>query len=142
MLVAVACGVVLWAWAAPVVDFVYVAIAEFGLLILGGGWVVLTWIGFVRYRAWRASVLAPALVVLTIVLSFLSIPFWIGFQVSKPALHDAAADCAAGQPRRIGVYDVRMVRAAEEGGCLRTPTRPGYRSTATRSARTTTTTRC
>lgn len=117
-LVAVACGVVLWASAAPVVDFVYVALAEFGLLILGGGWVVLTWIGFVRYRAWRASVLAPALVVVTIVLSSLSIPFWIGFQVSKPALHDAAADCAAGEPRHIGIFDVQMVRAAEEGGCL------------------------
>ena len=117
-MVAVACGIVLWASAAPVVDFVYVAIAEFGLLILGGAWIVLTWIGFQRYRASWASLLVPVLVVLTFVLSYLSVPFWIGFQVSKPALRDAADDCGATGPRQLGLYDVRMVRAADEGGCL------------------------
>lgn len=88
VLVSVACGVVLWANIAPVVDSVYVVIAVFALLVLGVAWLVLAVHGWTGYRAYRASLIAPVLVLATAALVVYSVPSWIGFQVSKSGLTD------------------------------------------------------
>lgn len=118
VLVTVACGVMLWAFMAPVADFVYVALAGWALLFLGLAWLVLALIGWIRYRAYRASLIAPLLVLVTVALVVFSVPFWIGFQVSKGGLADAAAECVDSfENVRIGVYEVRRTEKREEG-CL------------------------
>ncbi|MCX5044038.1 hypothetical protein OG921_12750 [Aldersonia sp. NBC_00410] len=118
VLVSVACGVVLWASAAPVVDFVYIVLAGWALLFLGIAWLVLALIGLLRYRAYRASLIAPVLVLTTAALVVFSVPSWIGFQVSKGGLADAAAECRDSVEKvRIGVYEVSRIAHREEG-CL------------------------
>ncbi len=122
-LVAVACGVMLWSSAAPVVDFVYFMLAGWALVLLGVAWLVLVVIGWFRYRTVRRTLLAPAvvapaLVLVTAALVVVQAPFRLGFLVSKPALADAAADCTYSlEHRRIGVYSVRSTRELD-GGCL------------------------
>ena len=54
----------------------------------------------------------------TVALVVFSVPFRIGFQVSKGGLADAAAECVNSfENVRIGVYEVRRTEKREEG-CL------------------------
>ncbi|MFD1814117.1 hypothetical protein [Rhodococcus gannanensis] len=118
-LVAVACGVILWASVPPVVDFPFAALAGSALLVLGVVWVTLTLIGWFRYRTWRASVIAPAVVVCTAGLVMVDAPFRLGFQLSRGALTSAAAECSVSyDDRRIGVYDVWTTNRNGDDGCL------------------------
>jgi hypothetical protein len=118
ILVALACGVMLWAFMVPVVFFVYAALAGWALLFLGVAWLVLAVLGWFRYRAYRASLIAPVLVLVTVALVVFSVPFWIGFQVSKGGLADAAAQCDDSiENVRIGVYEVSRIADRQEG-CL------------------------
>lgn len=118
VLVTIACGVMLWAFTAPVVDYVYVVLAGWALLFLGAAWLVLALIGWIRYRAYRASLIGPVVVLVTVALVAFSVPSWIGFQVSKGGLADAATECVDSFEKvRIGVYEVWMIERREEG-CL------------------------
>lgn len=118
VLVALACGVVLWSFMPPVVDFVYFALAGWALLILGAVWLVATLIGWFKYRAWRWSAAAPVIVVATLGLVMLSVPSRVAFALSEGALTEAAAECQeATENRTIGVYRIESVRKMD-GGCV------------------------
>ena len=118
VLVAVVCGVILWAFMPPVVFFPYFALASSVLVILGVVWAGLGLVGWFRYRAVRASAVAPVLVVLTVAAVALSVPSQVAFAVSKNALADAAQQCPQSwTDQRIGVYRIWQIRPVEDG-CL------------------------
>ncbi|NGP09345.1 hypothetical protein G6038_28525 [Rhodococcus sp. 14C212] len=118
VLVALVCGVILGAFMPPVVFFPYVALASSVLVVLGAVWVGLGLIGWFRYRALRASAVAPVLVVLTVVLVALSVPSRVAFAVSRNALAAEARRCPQSwTDQRIGVYRIWQIRPVE-GGCL------------------------
>lgn len=116
--VVLVCGVILWAFMPPVVFFPYFALAASVLVILGAVWVGLGLVGWFRYRAVRASAVAPVLVMLTVVLVAMAVPSRVAFAVSKNALADAAHQCPQSwTDQRIGVYRIWQIRPVE-GGCL------------------------
>ncbi len=118
VLVALVCGVVLWAFMPPVVFFPYFALASSALVILGVVWAGLGLLGWFRYRALRASAVAPVLVVLTVVLVALSVPSRVAFAVSRNALAAEARQCPQSwTDQRIGMYRIWQIRPVE-GGCL------------------------
>ncbi|MBY6364638.1 hypothetical protein [Rhodococcoides corynebacterioides] len=53
----------------------------------------------------------------TVVLAGMSVPFTVGFAMSRSSLAEVAEDCAAPGGGRIGVYVFEGLEAAD-GGCL------------------------
>lgn len=118
VLVGLVCGVILWTFLPPVVLFPYFALASAVLLALGGIWVILGLIGWVRFRALRPSVTAPVLVLITVAAVAASVPSQFAFAVSKNRLTAVARECPKTfDDRRIGVYRVWQIRPVD-GGCL------------------------
>lgn len=117
LLVAGACGVALWS-AVPLASYVYFALAMAVLAALGAVWLILSLIGWFKFRALRWSLIAPALVLLTCALVALSVPSRIAFMASKDSLAAEAQECStSATDRRIGVYQVRRIESVEHG-CL------------------------
>lgn len=106
------------AFVPPVVYFPVFALASTVLLILGAVWLVLGLIGWFKFRALRATTIAPTLVFATAVLVMLSVPSTVAFAVSKNSMAAASAECAkSSDDRRIGMYQVWQVQPVD-GGCL------------------------
>ena len=118
VLVTLTCGVILWSFIPPVVYFPIFALASAMLLGLGGIWLILGLIGWVKHRSWRPSALAPAAVLLTVASVMLSVPSQVAFTMSKKSLADAARECSESfADRRIGAYQVRRIQPVDNG-CL------------------------
>ncbi|NMM85612.1 hypothetical protein B2J88_14740 [Rhodococcus sp. SRB_17] len=126
VLVALACGVIVWSFMPPVVFFPVFALASAVLATLGAVWLVLGLIGWIKYRALRLSAVAPALVLITLTLVMVSVPSRVAFAVSKDSLAAVAVDCQKSlDAQRIGVYRVVQIwpdsngcRFQIEGGLL------------------------
>lgn len=117
LLVACACGVALWS-AVPLASYVYFALAMAALAALGAVWLILSLIGWFKFRAVRWSFIAPALVLVTCALVALSVPSRVAFMASKDSLAAEAQEClTSSTDRRIGAYQVRRVEAVDDG-CL------------------------
>ena len=118
VLVGLVCGVIVWTFVPPVVFFPWFALASWVLLILGAVWLVVGLVGWFKFRALRATAIAPALVLATAVLVVLSVPSTVAFAVSKRSLVAASTQCVQSmEDRRIGVYQVRRIQPVD-GGCL------------------------
>lgn len=118
VLVAATCGVVLWSFLPPVVYFPFFALAAWAMVILGAMWLVLTTIGWFKYRALRWSAAAPGVVVLTAALVVFSVPPTVAFAVSERSLDNAADHCTQSfESTTLGVYRVYMIQPVD-GGCL------------------------
>lgn len=118
VLVAIACGVVLWSFLPPVVYFLFFVLAAWALLILGGVWLVSAAIGWFKYRALRWSTVAPVLVVVSAALVMFSVPPTLAFAVSERSLSTTADHCAQSSgDTTVGVYRVYRIEPVE-GGCL------------------------
>jgi hypothetical protein len=119
ILAAVSCAVVLWAAVTPVAVLFYVLIAMWAFVAIGVAWLVFAVVGWLRYRTVRRSLIAPVLVVMTAVLVVFSVPFHVGFALSKSRLTELAATCEpSGADNRAGVYAIRRVIALSDSGCL------------------------
>ncbi|MCJ0905942.1 hypothetical protein [Rhodococcus sp. ARC_M6] len=126
LLVALACGVIVWSFMPPVVFFPIFALAASTLAIVGVAWLVLSLVGWIKYRALRLSTAAPVLVLITLALVMLSVPSRVAFAVSKDSLAAMAVDCQKSlDAQRIGVYRVVQIwpdnngcRFQIEGGLL------------------------
>ncbi|MBY6352352.1 hypothetical protein [Rhodococcoides corynebacterioides] len=114
---AAACAVLLYSLTPPAAMIWLLAASGWLLLILGAVWLVLTIVGWVRYRAWKLSSIAVVVVAATVVLAGMSVPFTVGFAMSKSSLAEVAEDCTAPGGDRIGVYVFEGLKAAD-GGCL------------------------
>lgn len=117
LLAAMLCGVVLWTYVPPVVDYPIFVLAAFGLIVLGATWLVTTLWGAIYFRSYLRSSIAPMIVLATMMLTSANVPFKLGFFLSKGALTRASAACLQESSGSVGVFDVRWVRALE-GGCL------------------------
>lgn len=118
VLVGLVCCVIVWTFMPPVVYFPWFALASWVLLILGAVWLVIGLVGWFKFRARRATVVAPALVFATAVLVLLSVPSKVAFAVSKGSLAAESVECVqSGDDRRIGVYQVLRIQPVD-GGCL------------------------
>ncbi|WP_120802606.1 hypothetical protein [Williamsia muralis] len=119
ILAAVTCAVVLWAAVTPVAILFYVLIAMWAFVAIGIAWLVFAVVGWLRYRTVRRSLIAPVLVVTTAVLVVFSVPFHVGFALSKNRLTELAATCqSSGADNRAGVYAIRRVIALSDSGCM------------------------
>ncbi|MGK9273160.1 hypothetical protein KXR83_19390 [Williamsia muralis] len=119
ILAAVTCAVVLWAAMAPVTTLIYVVFAFWALVVIGIAWLVFAVVGWLRYGTVRRSLIAPVLVVMTAVLVVFSVPFHVGFALSKNRLTELAATCQpSGADNRAGVYAIRQVVAISDSGGL------------------------
>ncbi|MDV7133060.1 hypothetical protein [Williamsia muralis] len=119
ILAAVTCAVVLWAAMAPVTTLIYVVFAFWAFAVIGIAWLVFAVVGWLLYRTVRRSLIAPVLVVMTAVLVVFSVPFHVGFVLSKNRLTELAATCQpSGADNRAGVYAIRQVVAISDSGCL------------------------
>ena len=116
-LVAGACGVAPGS-AVPLASYVYFALAMAVLAALGAVWLILSLIGWFKFRAWRWSLIAPALVLVTCALVALSVPSRIAFMLSHGSLAAEAQECStSATDRRIGAYQVKRIQAVDNG-CL------------------------
>ncbi|MBF6128800.1 hypothetical protein [Nocardia brasiliensis] len=97
--------------------FVWIVRTGSALVVVGAVWLLLLFIGLLRYRAWRLSLIVPAAVLLTIVLSWAGVPQWTGWTISESALDEVGATCAPSKGSRVGVYSGTRV-VPYEGGCL------------------------
>ena len=119
ILAAVTCAVVLWAAVTPVSTLFYAVVALWAFVVIGIAWLVFAVVGWLRYRTVRRSLIAPVLVVMTAVLVVFSVPFHVGFALSKKRLTELAATCQpSGAGNRAGVYAIRQVVAISDSGCL------------------------
>ncbi|UJC81462.1 hypothetical protein D4768_00355 [Rhodococcus erythropolis] len=110
VLVALTCGVIVWSFMPPVVYFPFFALAASVLLGLGGVWLILSLIGWMKYKTLRLSTIAPVIVLVTGALVTLSVPSHVAFALSKDSLEAVAADCQKSlENRTIGVYRVLQV---------------------------------
>lgn len=114
---AAACAVLLYSLTPPSAMIWLLAVSGWLLLILGAVWLVLTIIGWVRYRAWKLSSLAVIVVAVTALLAGVSAPFTVGFALSKGELAEVASDCTAPVGGRVEVYVFEGLKAVD-GGCL------------------------
>lgn len=104
---------------APVTTLFYGVLAFWAFVVIGIAWLIIAVVGWLRYRTVRRSLIAPVLVVMTAVLVVFSVPFHVGFAVSKNRLTDLAATCQpAVADNRAGVYAIRQVVAISDSGCL------------------------
>lgn len=118
LLVACACGVILWASLAPITEYAPALIAAWVLTVLGAVWLALATFGWLRFRTVRLSLVAPALVIATVALVATSAPFWLGFNLSRDELTHFMSPCpASGGDRHVGVYRVGGVAAVGATGC-------------------------
>ncbi len=118
LLVTLVCGVILYSFIPPTVSFPIFALAAWVLLILGAFWLTFALIGWFKYRAFRWTLVAPVLVLVTIGLVALSVPSTFAFTVSKRALSTAADQCGETfEDQTIGLYRVWMTERVD-GGCL------------------------
>jgi hypothetical protein len=103
----------------PVAILFYLVIAFWAFAVIGIAWLVFAVVGWLRYRTVRRSLIAPVLVVTTAVLVVFSVPFQVGFALSKNRLTELAATCQpSGADNRAGVYAIRQVVAISDSGCL------------------------
>lgn len=115
LLVLVACGIGLWAASYPTAPFSYLIISVLALGILGLWWLMRFAVALIaRNRSWT-SVLAPAAVAVTILLTVLSVPLQLRLLYAKPDFEALVAELAANQParwepREVGGYRVSQVR--------------------------------
>ncbi|MFE4500035.1 hypothetical protein ACFRFQ_09220 [Rhodococcus sp. NPDC056743] len=117
LLVAGACGVVLWS-VVPLVSYAYYALAIVVLAVLGAVWLILSVIGWFKFRAMRWSLIAPGLVLVTGALVMLSVPSRVAFMASQSSLVAEAQECSTSSTdRRIGAYQVRRIEPVGDG-CL------------------------
>ncbi|MBY6540286.1 hypothetical protein HQ325_16550 [Rhodococcus sp. BP-349] len=102
----------------PAVMILLFAGTVWALGILGAAWLVLTVVGWIKYRAWKLASIAVAIVAATAVLVVLSVPFRVAFAVSKGPLTDIATACSATPAGGwAGAYELDGVSAVD-GGCL------------------------
>ena len=83
VLVTLTCGVIVWSFMPPVVYFPFFALAASVLLGLGGVWLILSLIGWMKYKTLRLSTIAPVIVLVTGALVTLSVPSRAAFALSK-----------------------------------------------------------
>src|SRR3989304_5560219 len=79
VLVTLTCGVIVWSFMPPVVYFPFFALAASVLLGLGGVWLILSLIGWMKYKTLRLSTIAPVIVLVTGALVTLSVPSHVAF---------------------------------------------------------------
>lgn len=123
LLAAAACLVVLWSLVPPVVFYPLYVLASGALIIVGVVWLAAVVFGSIRY-GWRAvTLVAPVIVLVTVVLAAVELPGRFGWWVSKDDLQQAAVACADPadgadlRSRRIGVYRVYSVHRVGDRGC-------------------------
>jgi hypothetical protein len=118
LIVAIVCGVILWTFMPPVVAFPLFALAAWTLVVTGPIWLLLSLIGWFKYRALRWSAIAPGVVLVTLMLVALSAPSLVAFAISKDSLAAAARECPKSlTDRRIGAYKVWQIQPVDNG-CL------------------------
>lgn len=118
VLVALGCGLVLWAFTPPSPNGLFLGLAVVPLVVFAVLWSAFALIGWSKYRARGWSVVAPVLVLLTVGAVALSLPRTVAFAVSEDALTETVSQCrSASGGQRIGVYTVVAVRPLGTG-CL------------------------
>lgn len=114
VLVALGCGLVLWAFTPPSPNGLFLTLAVCLLTVSGVMWLILALTG----QSSRWSVVAPVLVLLTVGAVALSLPRTVAFAVSEHALTETVSQCrSASGGQRIGVYTVVAIRPLGTG-CL------------------------
>ncbi|WP_051152814.1 hypothetical protein [Nocardia niigatensis] len=111
--VAVCCAGVLWTFA---IQFEYVNAllwGGFALVIPSAVWLVLAVVGGLNYRGWwRAGLIPPAIVAVTLGLLWFEAPGRVGWALSRQSMDQAAAECATTHDvTDIGVYTFATIQS-------------------------------
>ncbi|WP_194852845.1 hypothetical protein [Nocardia sp. SYP-A9097] len=116
VLVAACCLWVLWEYASRGDQLSALLLGGWALVITGGIWVAVAVAGVNAYGAWRISVVAPLLFVLSVALLYTGAPQRVGWLLSRSALDRAAATCTdVDGLRRVGLYRIDHVRTIDQG---------------------------
>lgn len=115
-MVAACCLWVLWEYASRGDQLSALLLGGWAMVITGGIWVAVAVAGMNAYGAWRLSVVAPLLFVLSVTLLYTGAPQRVGWLLSRPALDRAAATCTeVNGTQRVGLYRIDHVRATDRG---------------------------